>query len=367
MDFGLTEEQSAISSFAEDLFRDHGDDDRIRALYEGGDPFDGELWKNAAEGGLLGLAVPEALGGTGLASVELSLVLQQQGRVLAPIPLWRHHLAALAVATFGAEELRSDTLPRLLDGALVASFSADLGQAATITATRAGNGWQLSGVLHAVPLPRNAGLLVAPVTVDGEVTLFAVDLGSAGITRTEGVLTHYEAAADLVFDDVMAQPAARLPCADVERWLAPRSALASSSLQLGATSEALRRAAAYVSEREQFGRPIGSFQAVAQRMADAYTQVELLRVAVQSLAWYIDSDRDALRAGRVAKLQASEAGHIVGHTALHYHGGIGADLTYPVHRFFLWNSALDIMDGSSEAQLAALVGDGLPATVGAEL
>ena len=83
MDFGLTEQQSAIASFAEDLFLDHGDDERIRALYEQGQPFDDVLWAKAAEAGLLGLAVPEEFGGTGLGFTDLNPVLQQQG--------WLHH------------------------------------------------------------------------------------------------------------------------------------------------------------------------------------------------------------------------------------------------------------------------------------
>jgi alkylation response protein AidB-like acyl-CoA dehydrogenase len=184
--------------------------------------------------------------------------------------------------------------------------------------------------------------------------LALLPLDAAGIARTDGIATHGEAVADLVLEGVALPRDHVLESAEATAWLDLHVSLCVAALQLGVTAEALRRTAAYVGERHQFGRPIGSFQAVATRMADAYAEVELLRGAVWRLAWLLDAGRPADAAARIAKWQAAQAGHIVGHTAQHYHGGIGADLTYPIHRFFLWARALELTGGGAEVQLARL-------------
>ncbi len=365
MDFTLSEDQRDVADLAERLFRQHGSDDRIRACYESGDPFDFELWQQLAQTGLLALTLPSADGGSGFGMVDLGLVLEQQGRFLCPVPLWRQQLAASAIALFGSDTLRRDVLPSLVDGSRVASLAAPAGSMTALRARADGTGWLLAGAMDAVVIDRRVSVLVVPAVVANGTRLFVVRPDLDGIARVDGVATNQEPVANLVFDNVRVEGDALLAPGATEAWLVERSASCIAALQLGATGEALRRAAAYVGERQQFGRPIGSFQAVAVRMADAYVQVELLRSAQWQLAWRLDAGCPATVAASVASFHASEAGHIVGHTAQHYHGGTGADLTYPVHRFFLWSRALEITAGGSERHLAIL-GKRLPALVGGD-
>jgi alkylation response protein AidB-like acyl-CoA dehydrogenase len=126
------------------------------------------------------------------------------------------------------------------------------------------------------------------------------------------------------------------------------------AIQLGVTERALRMAAAYTTEREQFGRPIGSFQAVQQRMADAFIDVEAIRWTMWQAAWRLGNGQNALREARIAKFWASEAGARVAATAQQVHGGIGIDTTYPLFRYFLWAKHNELSLGSASAQLARL-------------
>jgi len=351
MEFGFTDQQQSIADLAESLFRDHGSDEHVRALAHAGQTIDRPLWRRLSETGLLALTLPPADGGSGLGMLELGLVLQQQGRFLAAAPLWTHQLVALAVATHGEPGLRHRVLAALASGERIAALATELDDVDGLRADLGPHGWTLHGHLGAVLLDDfHSSLVLAAQTTQGR-RLFLVDCESAGIGRTPGLLTDLQAISDISFDNVqlpldsaLAPPA----CA----WLEPRLACCIAALQLGVLEEALRRAADYVGQRTQFGRPLGSFQALAVRAAAAYIEVELLRSAQWQLAWLLDQGLPAAAAGRVAKHQASQAGHIVGHTAQHFHGGVGADLQYPIHRFYLRSQALSLIGGGAEAQLA---------------
>ena len=366
MDFGLNEQQQAIADLAEQVFRDHGDDARIRRIFESDDVFDQDLWASLGTTGLLAAIIPEAEGGTGLGMVEFGLILEAQGSRLGAVPLWRHSLAALAVASFGAETLKQQHLAGLIDGSRMASLWGGAGTHTSVTAEPLGNGWVLNGTAAAAILDRRTSLLLVLATLaGGGSALFAVPCDDPTIGKTWGTTTSVESVADIAFKGLELSGDARLDCGDAANWMAVHSAQAISALQLGVVSQALTRTALYVGERQQFGRQIGSFQAVAMRMADASIQLELLRTAHWQLGWRLDNGLPALAAACVASYQASEAGHIIGHTAQHYHGGIGADLTYPIHRFFLWATALDLANGGAQAQLESL-GGLLPEQVGFE-
>ena len=137
-------------------------------------------------------------------------------------------------------------------------------------------------------------------------------------------------------------------------WLEARSQAALAALQLGVSDEHIRRTVAYVSEREQFGRAIGSFQAVQMRMADAHIDLEALRSALWQLCYRLDAGLAAPSEALATAYLACEAGHRIGHSAQHVHGGIGVDLTYPIHRFLYWSRALGLALGGSAACLERL-------------
>ena len=137
-------------------------------------------------------------------------------------------------------------------------------------------------------------------------------------------------------------------------WTLERARVALAALQLGIVTEALRRAAAYVSERRQFGRPVGSFQAVQHRLADCYIDVEALRSAYLRAVWALDAHLDVPAEVLTARWWAARAGHRVSHAVQHVHGGIGADIEYPVHAFFLAAKQVELCLGGATPVLAAL-------------
>jgi alkylation response protein AidB-like acyl-CoA dehydrogenase len=370
MNFDLSEEQRAIADMASSVFADYCNDDQIRAFWDSGKDYDDGLWRQLAETGLLGLTVPEADGGTGLGMVELMLALEQQGRYVAAVPLWRQALAATCLAQFAADALKSAWLEQLVTGTALASLSLDglsASRGLDLRATPTANGWQLAGRAVAVPLAASAQLVLLPAATNDGVRLFVVDPAASGIAKIPGMLTHAEPAADLVFNNVALNSDALLPAAALP-WLEQRALACLAALQLGVAAEDLRRTVEYTSQRIQFDRPIASFQVIGARSADCYIDIEALRSTLWQLCWRLDNNLEAEGAARVAKFWACECGHRVSHASSHMHGGMGSDVSYPIHRFLYWSRALELSLGGSTADLQAL-GDWLarPETVGVEL
>jgi alkylation response protein AidB-like acyl-CoA dehydrogenase len=126
------------------------------------------------------------------------------------------------------------------------------------------------------------------------------------------------------------------------------------ALQVGVCESALTQTAAYLNTRRQFGRPLSTFQGTMLRAADAAIDIEAMRVTWQYAAWLYDTGRDAAASARVAKWQASERGQRAVHATQHLHGGMGADITYPIHRYFLWGKQIELLLGGPSAQLSKL-------------
>jgi alkylation response protein AidB-like acyl-CoA dehydrogenase len=126
------------------------------------------------------------------------------------------------------------------------------------------------------------------------------------------------------------------------------------ALAVGVCEAALRQTATYLNGREQFGRPLSTFQGTMLRAADAAIDIEAMRVTWQNAAWLFDTGRDAAEAARVAKWQAGERGQRTVHATQHLHGGMGADITYPIHRYFLWGKQIELLLGGPSLQLSKL-------------
>lgn len=355
MDFRLNDEQQAIADMAGRLFSDHCSDERQAAFDRSGAPFDDELWRKVIDSGLQALALDSEAGGNGLGMTELMLVLEAQGRALAPVPLWRHELAAATWSRFGGpaaiEPVReamagSGLLTLSLDG----TFET---RGLRLAARRDGDGWCLDGTSPAVALAGQSRRALLPASLGSGAGLFAVDLTAAGLRRVEGVFTHGEAVADVVCEGVALPEAALLPPSALP-WLHQRAMAAIAALQLGVSAEQLRRTAAYISERRQFDRAIGTFQAAQMQMADGYILLEVLRSSLWQLCYRLDSGADAAAEADATKYLAGEAGHRIGHLAQHLHGGIGVDVSYPIHRFQLWSRVLGMTHGGSASALSRL-------------
>ncbi|WEL57762.1 acyl-CoA/acyl-ACP dehydrogenase [Pseudomonas kermanshahensis] len=355
MDFELNDDQRAIAEMAGSLMSDYCTDECLRDWDLSGQPYMQTLWASCVETGLHALAIPEAAGGSGLGMTELIQVLDAQGGALAQIPLWRHQLAAATLAEYGGAALapwvaQAATAISLLSLTLDGLTNV---RGIELQATAAGGDWRLDGRVVALPLAEHSAAALVPALVQGQPRLVLVDLAQAGIACVAGVMTHGEALADVQFDAVPLSSSQVLPEAALA-WLAPRAIAALAALQLGVSAEQVHRTVAYISERQQFDRAIGSFQAVQMSMADAHVHLEVLRSALWQLCYRLDAGLPAPSEALATAYLACEAGHRIGHTAQHVHGGIGVDLTYPIHRFLYWSRALSSALGGSSAILERL-------------
>lgn len=365
MDFSFSEDQTAIRDLAHQIFKDRASDEFLLEFSRSGQTHDDALWQTLAEQGLLGICVPEAFGGTGLGFIELCLVLEEQGRHVAPVPLFSSLvLGGLPIARFGSDVQKQRWLGGLAAGELklsaaVAELGINAALAGSVTATTQGDGWVLNGQLASVPDGNSANAILVPAsTADGQTTFFIVDTQKTGITLKNQRTGLGENAASLILSHVAVSSEDLLgklgQGAEILSWLEQHADTALSALQVGVTEEALRRTAAFTGERKQFGIPIGSFQAVAMRAADAYIDVEAMRSTYWQAMWRLAEGLRADAEVRAAKWWACQGGHRVVHATQHLHGGMGSDVEFPIHRFFLWAKHLGFLLGGGNLQLQKL-------------
>jgi alkylation response protein AidB-like acyl-CoA dehydrogenase len=360
MDFTFSEEQDAVRDLAGQIFDGHATAERVKEIERSEERVDQELWRALADAGLLAIAVPEEHGGSGLGLIELCLLLGQQGRRVAPVPLWPTLvLGALPIAELGTSEQQRAWLPGVVRGEVL--LTAALSEAGAndplrprTTATRDGAGWRLDGSKPSVPGGHIADRVLVPAsTGDRELGVFLVDPTGPGIERTVAVTTDRSKVAHLTFAGAPAEQLGE----DGRRataWMLDRALVGLCAMQVGVAEGALRMAAEYTSERQQFGRPLSTFQGVALKAADAYIDTEAMRVTLWQAAWRLTAGLDASQEVMVAKWWAAEGGQRVVHITQHLHGGMGADIDYPVHRYFLWGKQIEDTLGGASAQLARL-------------
>ncbi len=379
MEFGFSEEQAAVRQSAEAVFSGLVTPGRVREVESTDDRFDRELWAALARADLLGLAVPEADGGAGYGTVELAILLEAQGRTVAPVPLWATTvLGGLPVAAHGSERLREACLPGLAAGttvltAALADVAGDLAAGGpgepTVRAEPTGAAPTgrvpekvlLSGTAFAVPAAHVADRVLVPAaTGDGGVVIAAVDPRSPGVTVERAWTTNREVHPHLHLDGVEVETADLLGDGDPERgrsivaWMLARAWVGLCALQVGVAEAALDQTAEYLNTREQFGRPLSTFQGTMLRAADAAIDIEAMRVTLWQAAWRLDHGLPAERAVAIASWFAKEAGQRVVHATQHLHGGMGADIDYPIHRYFLWGKQIELLLGGPSAHLARL-------------
>jgi alkylation response protein AidB-like acyl-CoA dehydrogenase len=214
----------------------------------------------------------------------------------------------------------------------------------------------LHGSKSQVPLADAADRIVVPAsTDDGMVAMFLVDPRAEGVSLVPQVTVERRPACALDLAGVAVGEDDRIGGGgDVLADLLLRTEAALASLQSGVCAAALRLAARHTRSREQFGRPIGTFQAVGQQLADAWIDAEAVRLTSLQAAWRLSAGLDATEAVTIAKWWAAEAGHRVLHAAHHVHGGTGIDLSYPLHRYFLLGKQIEFSLGNASQQLSAL-------------
>ncbi len=246
----------------------------------------------------------------------------------------------------------------VLTAALVDAGSEEPGKPAT-RARRNGAGWELDGQKRFVPALHLAQRVLVPAATDAGAGIFLVDPGADGITATRAATSTGEPIFDLTLsgvgvggDGLLGDDARN--GGEIARWLYERALVGICATQIGVSEKALEMTAAYVSQRQQFRMPIGSFQAVQHRVADCYIDLESLRWVTWRAAWKLSRGLPAGRETAVAKFWAAEAGSRIANAAQHLHGGLGVDIDYPIHRYFLWSKSLELSLGAATAQLVRL-------------
>ncbi len=319
MQFSFSDEQAMIAETVRSFFAEQATSERTRKAMETAHGHDAELWRSASqELGLVGLALPEAHGGSGLGQVESAIVAEAAGYQVAALPLLASALAARALLAGGSDAQQSEWLPKLASGEAIGSY-AEGGRI---------EGGKLHGRIDHVPHGAVADLFV--IAAEGGVVLLVRDAAVVTpCTSMDQTRPYASVVADGVAVDLLADGPAAIDAATRAGWIA----LAADAL--GGAQACLDRTVAYAKERVQFGRVIGSFQAVKHRLADMMVEIEQVRSAVYWAACAADEDApDALLAAHAAKAIAADTYRFCAGNMIQLHGGIGFTWEHDAHLFF---------------------------------
>ena len=350
MDFSFSSDQQDLRELAAKILSDATTLERTKQVVGESDGFDRDLWAALADAGIVGISLPESVGGAGLGFLETCIVLEEVGRSAAPIP-------ALAVMGLGAPALSEFGATDALDGVaagtsiVTAALTEAVGDAYA-PSTQASGG-ALTGEKVCVPAGLDAKAIVVSA-IDG---IYLVDPSASGVTVEREDTMLGAPTARLILRDA---PATKLAGPEGLTWLLERGQTAMAVMMSGASQAALDLTATYVKEREQFGRAIATFQAVSQRTADTYINKEAIKLTAWQAAWRIDAGVPAAAQVDAAKYWAAQGGQDVLLAAHHLHGGVGVDRDYPLYRYFLLAKQLELDLGSETptlTHLGALIAD----------
>jgi alkylation response protein AidB-like acyl-CoA dehydrogenase len=338
----LTEEQSMLRDSARGLISDKAPVSHLRQLRDSKDTtgFSRDVWRAFVEMGFSGLLVPEQFGGSGLGCVEAGVVMEEIGRTLMPSPfLSTAVLAASALSRGGSDAQKSQYLPKISDGSLLAALAIDEGAKhrplqTKMQAVRSGNGFKLSGAKAFVVDGHTADLLIVAARTAGAVgeqnglTLFLVDPKAKGIATERTAMVDSHSAARIVFDNVEVNADGVLGEVDQGGALLEgvlnigRGAVASE--MVGLSEEVFGRTVGYLKERKQFGKLIGEFQALQHRAAALYIEIEITRAAVLKALQALDGNFEKAGAAvAVAKARAGSTATLAVQEGVQMHGGMG--------------------------------------------
>jgi alkylation response protein AidB-like acyl-CoA dehydrogenase len=369
VNFTFTTEQEELRQSLRRFLADKSSSADVRRLMETDDGYDPLVWKQMADQlGLQGLAIPEEYGGSGFSAVELGIVFEEMGRALLCAPYFATvGLAAQLLLSVDDAEARSRWLPRIADGSLLATVAVvdepgdwHLG-AVTTTATRMGDGWSLDGVKMFVVDGVLADLLLVVARADDGLGVFAVEREAPGVTRAP--LAALDLTRRLARVELAGASARRVGTGDTTEAISHALALAVVALaseQAGGAERALEMAVDYAKIRVQFGRPIGSFQAIKHKCADMLLQVESAKSAAYFAAWSVAEGSDELPvAAALAKAYCSDAFFHVAAENIQIHGGIGFTWEHDAHLYFRRAKSDQLLFGDPQhhrSHLADLVG-----------
>jgi alkylation response protein AidB-like acyl-CoA dehydrogenase len=360
MNFSFSEDQILLRNSVRAALDEQCKPAHVRAMMDDERGYSEALWGEMAKLGWLGLPFPEEQGGTGLGLVELCLVLEELGRAAYPGPYFASVvLGGLGLQLGGSAAQKERWLPAIASGQARASAALledalDWDPASTTTvAAKTSEGWHLSGVKRFVPWAHVADVVLVPARAPEGLSLFLVDPRAAGVALSPQVgidlttrwsemrLTNVAVGADALVGQAGG-------AASVLDAVLRRAAVGASAEMLGAARRCLDMSVGYVKVREQFGQPIGSFQAIRHRCAEMLLEVENSHSAVYYAAWALTAGaEDAAMAASVCKSYVSEAARKVCGDAIQVHGGIGFTWEYDLHLYFKRAKALEPLYGDA--------------------
>ena len=356
MNFAFTEEQDQLRDFVRSFLETKSSEEEVRRLMDTDDGYDPDVWSQMAEQmGLQALIVPEEFGGQGFGYVELIIVLEEMGRSLLCAPFFSSVvLAANTLIHSGDDAAKAAHLPGIASGETIATlalaeesgkWNADGIQ---MTASGGGDGWALSGTKMYVLDGHTAGLILVAARTDAGVSLFAVDGGAEGLTREAlATMDQTRKQAKLTFDNT---PAALIGTDgggwDVLETVLDLAAVGLAAEQVGGAQMCLDMAVEYAKVRVQFGRPIGSFQAIKHKCADMLLEVESAKSAAYYAGWAASEMNDELPSvASLAKAYCSEAYFHAAAENIQIHGGIGFTWEHPAHLYFKRAKSSELLFG----------------------
>jgi alkylation response protein AidB-like acyl-CoA dehydrogenase len=351
MDFGFSEEQEMLRQSVREFLASECAMTYVRGMMDDDRGYSVDQWRKMAELGWMGLALPEEHGGAGLNMVDLVVVLEEMGRVVMPGPFFTSVvLGAMAIDVGGSAALKKRYLPELAAGRLKATLAQveESGrwdaEGIALPALRDGGAFRLSGLKLFVHDAHNADLLVVPVRTNGTgtdgITVVLVDGKAKGVTtRLLKTMDQTRKLCEVRFDDVAVGADAVL--GEVDRgWslldrIVDRGKVALCAEMCGGAQRVLDMSVEYAKVREQFGKPIGSFQAIQHKCANMLVQVESAKSATYYAAWAVANDvPEAHLAACMAKAYCSDAYRLVSADGIQIHGGIGFTWEHDMHLYF---------------------------------
>jgi 3-oxocholest-4-en-26-oyl-CoA dehydrogenase beta subunit len=344
MDFSFTSDQDALRDLSRQILSERCTPEHLRELSLSPDGIDLDLWRTMANSGLVGIALPESVGGGGLGLIEAAIICAEVARAGNAVPAFAvMALGGLALAAAGMD----DALGGVADGTRIVTAALHEGVGDVLAPSTIAAGARLTGVKVCVP----AGTIADAFVVSAADGLYLVEAGAPGLTVERQDTTTGVPEARLTLDNVESRCVAGV--AGLSALVAQAEAIA--CVMVAAACEAsLNLTTEYAKTRVQFERAIATFQAVSQRIADAYIDTEAIKLTAWQAVWRLNDGHDADTHVATAKFWAAEGGQRVVHAAHHVHGGVGVDRDYPLHRYFLLVKQLELQLGSASPSLARL-------------
>ncbi|GII55801.1 acyl-CoA dehydrogenase [Planotetraspora thailandica] len=349
MDFNLDETQAELRTLASGVLGREAAPARIEAHEKSGRPYDAGAWKALAQAGLLGACLPEEAGGAGLGAAEMAVILREAGAHVAPVPVLPSLVTALVVARYGTAAQREALTP-LADGEAVLTFGPrEPGAGLSEPPTAVASGGRITGRMSLVAYAAQAAKILVPAQVEGAgVGLFLVEPEAVAVQDMP--LSTGEPGAVITLDG---SPGEAVGEPDGTAWEALRlhTLAGVTATASGVLAGALNLTTEYIRTRRQFDRVLAEFQAVTMQIADVYIAGRALDVAMWSGAWRLAEGLPAEEDLAIAAYHAAGPALEALYTCQHLHGGIGLDVTYPLHRYFAWGKNAAHLLGGEQAQL----------------